>query len=44
MLVSEAPLLLDLAAFYAADVSLSNKQTIVEDVFCSFCRVKLDTK
>jgi hypothetical protein len=43
-LASEAPLFLDLAAFHAADISLSNKETIVEDVFGSFCRVKPDTK
>jgi hypothetical protein len=43
-LAPEASLFLDLAAFYAADISLTNQETVVEDVFGSLCRIKPDTK
>jgi hypothetical protein len=44
MLAPEASLSLDLTAFHAADLSLANKETVVEDVFSSLCRVKPDAK
>jgi hypothetical protein len=43
-LASEASLLLDFAAFHAADLFLSNKEATVKDIFGSFCRVKPDAK
>jgi hypothetical protein len=44
MLATEASLFLDFSAFHAADLSLSNKEAIVKDIFGSFCRVEPDTK
>jgi hypothetical protein len=44
ILALEASLFLNLTAFYAADLSLANKETIIKDIFSSLCRVKPDTK
>jgi hypothetical protein len=44
ILASEASLFLDFAAFHAADLSLSDKEPIVKDIFGSLCRVEPDAE